>query len=273
MFGYVAANPEELTQEQRERYLSLYCGLCRSLGRRASQASRLALNYDLTFLALVLSSLYEPEEASGRGRCLPHPARSRLWVSSPVVDYAADVHVVLAYYAALDHWKDDHRLTALAMERLLKRHCGPVFRRLPRQCDAVTEQLARLSQLEQSGCENPDEPAGCFGAMMAELFDYRQDVWSPYLRQMATALGRFIYLLDATLDYEADRKRGSYNPIAASGGDPAHWEDYLVQEMAACCSSYEMLPLVQDKQIMDNILYSGVWRKYRAQRKTREETA
>lgn len=92
MFGYVAANPEELTQEQRERYLSLYCGLCRSLGRRASQASRLALNYDLTFLALVLSSLYEPEEASGHGRCLPHPARSRLWVSSPVVDYAADMH-------------------------------------------------------------------------------------------------------------------------------------------------------------------------------------
>ena len=73
MFGYVMANSQELRPEQRERYLGCYCGICRAIGARASLASRVALNYDMVFLALLLSSLYEPAEEQGSGRCLVHP--------------------------------------------------------------------------------------------------------------------------------------------------------------------------------------------------------
>ena len=37
--------------------------------------------------------------------------------------------------------------------------------------------------------------------------------------------------------------------------------------MARCTESYEKLPLVQDKALLDNILYSGVWVQYRGKRK------
>ena len=45
--------------------------------------------------------------------------------------------------------------------------------------------------------------------------------------------------------------------------DPVGWEQYLVLAMGRCTDYYERLPLVQDKDVLDNILYSGVWVEYR----------
>ena len=42
--------------------------------------------------------------------------------------------------------------------------------------------------------------------------------------------------------------------------------------MAKCTGHFERLPLVQDKAVLDNILYSGVWMNFGKQkRKTQEE--
>ena len=82
---------------------------------------------------------------------------------------------------------------------------------------------------------------------------------------MGFYLGRFIYLADAAIDYRRDVKNGKYNPFAAQGcgEDFEKWEQYLVLAMAQCTESYERLPLVEDKGILDNILYSGIWLSYR----------
>ena len=45
------------------------------------------------------------------------------------------------------------------------------------------------------------------------------------------------------------------------------WTDFLVLEMAGCTDAYERLPLVEDKHLMDNILYGGVWLQYRQKQK------
>ncbi|HIR64028.1 MAG TPA: hypothetical protein IAB92_02270 [Candidatus Faecousia faecigallinarum] len=273
LFGYVAASLQELDQTQRQRYMGAYCGICRAIGRRASGPSRLALNYDMVFLALLLSSLYEPEETTAPGRCLLHPLSARPCLSGPTVDYAADMNVALAFFSADDHWRDNHRPDALALRTLLKRHYPAIAKQYPRQCQAITGCISRLSRLEQDRCPNPDMPANCFGQLMGELFTWRQDRWTPYLREMAMALGRFIYFMDAAVDYRQDCRRGNYNPFAAMDAppDPARWEQYLVLEMGRCTRIYEMLPLVQDKALLDNILYSGVWIAYR--QKLKKESA
>ena len=86
---------------------------------------------------------------------------------------------------------------------------------------------------------------------------------------MGFFLGRFIYLADAAIDYRKDRKHGRYNPFAAMGSEenPNGWAQYLVLDMARCTECYERLPLVEDKGILDNILYSGIWLSYRRMRK------
>ena len=192
MFGYVMANPQELTPRQRERYLGCYCGICRAIGANASYPSRLVLNYDMVFLALLLSSLYEPAEEQGQGRCLAHPLAPRPWVRSEAVAYAADMNVALAYFSAGDNWRDDRRPDALALQKLLRRHYESIRSRFPRQCRAMETCIGDLSRLEAERCPNPDLPANCFGLLMAELFCWREDRWSGYLRQMAMGLGRFI---------------------------------------------------------------------------------
>ena len=265
MFGYVMASAEELSQAEKDRYEAVYCGICRQIKYQDGQLCRVSLSYDMAFLALLHMSLYEPEDASGDSVCVRHPMKKKHWVDNEYIRYAARMNVALACYNARDDWEDDRKLSAKALEKIFARNEDKIIAAYPRQCKAIDECIRELSRLEKDGCGNPDEPANCFGRLMAELLVYREDLWAPQLRQLGFYLGRFIYLADALADYRRDKKRGKYNPFLAMGPeeDFEKWEQYLVLAMAGCTDAYERLPLVEDKHILDNILYSGVWVSYR----------
>ena len=275
MFGFVTASLKELDEEARKRYCAVYCGICRCIRSRASQISRLNLSYDMAFLALLLMSLYEPEESGGGNACILHPIKKRPWADSPHIQYAADLNIALAYYNCLDDWKDDKKLSRKLMASHLSPYCSEIEHRYPRQCAAIRSCIEELSRLEQENCTNPDIPAACFGTLMAELFVWQEDMWSPFLREMGMFLGRFIYLADAAADYKRDEKKGKYNPFIAQGlgHDWPRWEEYLVLSMARCTAAFEKLPLVQDKALLNNILYSGVWMNFGKKRKEADDAS
>ena len=269
MFGYVTASWKELSEPEKDRYGSIYCGICRRIREQSGNVARIGLSYDMAFLAALLMSLYEPEERSGRNACLIHPVSRRPWVDNPYIRYCADMNVILSYYNALDDWQDDRKPAARLLAAALEKYAPEIEDRYPRQCGAIRSCIGELAALEKANCGNPDEPAACFGKLMAELLVYEEDLWAPTLRQMGDALGRFIYLLDAALDFRKDQKQGRYNPYIAMGlgDDWQRWEEYLVLTMGRCTAYFEKLPLVQDKALLDNILYSGVWVNYRGKRK------
>ena len=267
MFGYVMANGRELKKPERRRYSAVYCGICRNIRDGASNLARFGLSYDMAFLALLLMSLYEPEEQVGSHACLLHP--SRHWTDNEYIRYAADMNIVLGYYNCMDDYTDEGKKSAKFMANVFSPALARINAQYPRQCAAIADCLSQLSALEKENCPNPDLPAGCFGKLMAELLVYREDRWAETLRQMGDALGRFIYLADAACDYRRDRKKQQYNPFIAmeTGESPDKWEQYLVLEMGCCADHYQHLPLVQDKAILDNILYSGIWLEYRSRLK------
>ena len=270
MFGYVNVNWKELSEARKNRYGSVYCGVCRRIREQSGNISRLGLRYDIAFLSTLLMSLYEPEEESGPNACLLHPVTKRPWVDNPYIRYGADMNVALAYYNCLDDWHDDGRRLAKLMADSFGKNMPRIREQWPRQCDAIADCIETLSRLEKENCPSPDETANCFGRLMGELLVYREDYWAPTLRDLGFHLGRFIYLLDAAVDFNRDKKHGKYNPYIAMGmeqEDWDRWEEYLVLTMARCTESYERLPLVQDKDILDNILYSGVWVNYRGRKK------
>lgn len=269
LFGFVTANWKELSKEQQERYGSVYCGICREIRMQSSSAARITLSYDMAFLALLLMSLYEPEEQQGRQFCGLHPLKKRDWVDNPYIRYAADMNVALAYYKALDDYRDEKKPSAQILSAALESHYARIAEYYPRQCRAIAQCIQELSRLERENTANPDLPAACFGQLMAELMVFQEDLWQEPLRGLGFHLGRYIYLADAMLDYDRDRKHGSYNPFLACGQekDSEKWDEYLVLAMGKCTEHYEKLPLVQDKALLDNILYSGVWVKYRGTRK------
>ena len=274
MFGLVTANWKELTKEQQARYGGVYCGICLRIREQSGQLQRLGLRYDMAFLALLLMSLYEPEEDSGPLRCGIHPLRKRSWVDNEYIRYAADMNVALAYHHFLDDWNDDGKVSAKTLAQLFSKSLPRIEEAYPRQCAAIESCIRELSRLEKTGCTNPDAPAHAFGSLLAELMVYRQDLWEEDLRTLGDALGRFIYLADAAMDYRSDVKKEKYNPFAAmgSGEDWQRWEEYLVLAMARCTERFERLPLVQDKKLLDNILYSGIWTNVRRGKiKTGEE--
>ena len=85
MFGLVSASVPELTREEKQRYNSIYCGICREIRQSCSRRARLVLSYDMTFLALLLMSLYEPEETAGSRACGLHPIKLRPWVDNEYI--------------------------------------------------------------------------------------------------------------------------------------------------------------------------------------------
>ena len=175
------------------------------------------------------------------------------------------MNVALGYYNCMDDYADEGKRSAKLMAKALGKNLSTIREKWPRQCAAMEKCLEELHALEQENCSNPDLPANCFGDLMGELLVYRDDLWADSLREMGRALGRYIYLADAAVDFRRDSRKGQYNPYIAmgTGENWAQWEQYLILAMGRCTEYYEKLPLVQDKKLLDNILYSGVWLEYR----------
>lgn len=271
MFGYVQANLADLTQEEKERYESAYCGLCRTIGKRHGQLARLGLSYDLTFLGLLLTSLYEPEEQCDSCRCMIHPCKKKCSVTNRYMEYAADMSVVLVYYKCMDDWKDDKNLTRFCYGKLLQHSCKRLEKVWPRQCTVIRQELAELARIEESKSQNPDAAANSFGRLMAELFVVQQDNWEPYLRELGYGIGKFIYIADAAVDYEKDKRKGSYNPLLLTNIEPENMKGILSSLLGESSKAFEFLPLVQDAHLLKNILYSGIWQKYNQETEKREK--
>ena len=262
MFGYVRPDLTTLAEADQARYRSVYCGLCRALGQRHGQLSRMMLTFDLTYLTLFLSSLYEPEEQSGASRCVPHPVKKHAWATSAITDYAADMTIALSYHKCRDDWQDDRSVPARAMAAMMKKHYLQVKSRWPRQCAAIEEAMTAQAEIESRRDDTPDAAPACFGKLMAALFVMEEDFWAPALRSFGDSLGRFIYMLDAVCDHDKDEKKGSYNPVLLMGKKPEDMRETLEMLLGSASVAFERLPLMQDEAILRNILYSGLWQGY-----------
>lgn len=262
MFGFVRANIEDLTQEEKERYKTVYCGVCHSLGERYTFTARMGLNYDLTFVALLLSSLYEPKEKVNESRCVVHPFKKHTYVSNKYIDYAADMTVALMYHKCIDDWKDDKNYLKRCYSLALSKSYEVVKNLWPTQCEYIERELSVIADIEKSSSVDPDVASKSFGRLLSAIFAINEDLFTPYLQRIGYGLGRYIYLADAAIDLHSDIKKGSYNPLKYVSADNKSVEMSLKIILGEASEAFEALPLVQDEGLLRNILYSGVWLKY-----------
>jgi hypothetical protein len=266
----VVVNADKLTREENKHYRACYCGLCKTLGNRHGIISRFTLTYDMTFLTLFLSSLYKDDNTIRTQRCIIHPLKPHEYWLNEISNYAADMNIILAYYKFLDDWTDDKNILSLGAAKLFEREHNRITAQYPNQCIAIRKCLTELYEIEKSGELNPDVPANCFGKLMGEIFVLREDEYAQRLRKFGISLGKFIYIMDACMDLKSDIKKESYNPLITSSSE--NFRDILNLLMAGCIENYKQLPINQDKELIENILYSGVWTKYEAEKKkTKEE--
>ena len=309
MFGYVVVNKPELKFREFDVYRAYYCGLCHSLSKRHGLSGQLTLSYDMTFLVILLSSLYEPEHSVTSKCCIVHPLKRQNIISSEFTDYVADMNVILSYFKCLDDWHDDRSVLKLAYSKLLKKgsigknlnnvhatsdstddgsvaatqpnsdsnnqnsyftddsghlHISPDYS-YKNKIEAISSLLDELGTREKMNETNVDVVAGLFGRIMQILFVPFDDIYAKGLGRMGFYLGKFIYIMDAFDDVKDDVKKGHYNVFSNCYTDPdfeTHVKDMLTMMMAECSDAFEMLPAVDNADILRNILYSGVWNSY-----------
>lgn len=276
MFGYIVINKGDMKFKEFDIYHSYYCGLCRSLKERHGLTGQMTLTYDLTFLAMLLSSLYEEETKEDTVKCVAHPFEKHAVRKNSFTEYCSDMNVLFSYYKCMDDWNDEKKISKLAYGKLLKKSYGKICKEYGEKAKKIDGLMRELSQQEYKKNYNIDYMSGIFGAIMSEIFVCRQDEWEDELRTIGEYLGKFIYLMDAYEDLEEDLKKGRYNPFGIKCEDPDFEEEVrtiLTMMMAGCSREFEKLPIIENIEILRNILYSGVWSRYEFLKKKKEEGA
>lgn len=271
MFGYVTINKDELKIKDYRKYQSYYCGVCRSLARNYGLTGRMTLTYDMTFLALLLGSLYEDRTKPIMKRCVPHPVKPHEEICNEYTDYAAAMNVMLSYYKLKDDWEDEKSVKGAAFAGILKRAYKKAARRYPAQARAIRRYIKNQHRCEES-CEKSADTAACpTGEMLADIFDMKGGVWQRDLRRIGFFLGKFIYIMDAFDDLEEDIRHNNYNPLRISYTGRTAEErrafdrecrEMLTMFAAQSSMAFEALPVLDNADILRNILYSGIWSKF-----------
>jgi hypothetical protein len=269
MFGYLSVHKPELRMREFYKYRAYYCGLCKVLKEKYGFLGQMTLTYDMTFLVMLLTSLYESETSQEEHRCVAHPMKRQKMLYNEVTQYAADMNVVLIYYKLLDDWEDEKSKIGLVGFRVLHKTVRKLQAQYPEKCKVIHNCLGRLRQCEERDEENIDIVARHFGELMGELFVYKKDFWEERLREMGFYLGKFIYILDAYDDLEKDIEKNNYNALISLSrqeGFDDKCEEILNFVLAECSHRFEKLPCVEDVEILRNILYAGVWDKFNQKR-------
>ena len=269
MFGYVKPFQPEMRLKEYDAYKSVYCGLCKELGKSYGVFSRLTLSYDFTFLAILAMSVNGATPSVGKIRCLVNPLkRCTTCYNNSTKEVAAQAMITL-YYKALDQLSDETFLRKLPAALTL-----PFFRHFRNKAAAVYpvyDQLAAqmmkdqaLAEEQGAGVDYASEPTANYLAQVCEMLT-DDPVQKRVLKRFGYLLGRYVYLSDALDDLEKDEKRGRFNPflkdtsaadLRASGYQPCI--ESINGTIGELAKTFELLTLDQWKPVLSNVIYYGL---------------
>ncbi|WP_042277745.1 DUF5685 family protein [[Clostridium] dakarense] len=266
MFGYVKVNKMDLTFREYEHYRGYYCGLCKYLKDNHGEISRLSLNYDITFLILVLTSVYRPKSNVIEEGCIVNPFKKKKKIINDITEYAASMNVLLTYYKLEDNLRDDKGIKDKLAYNIYKGKLNLAYEKYPQKAEFIKNQLEILYNLEKEKNLNIDLVSNTFGNLMGEIFTYKEDEFEKELRRIGFNVGKYIYILDAYEDLDKDYEKGRYNPFIEyidKREELREKADKLISmSLGMLARSVDNLNLRVNTSIIENIVYSGVYLRY-----------
>lgn len=219
MFGYVKPLHPELKVREYELYKSVYCGLCKCMGRKISCFSRFTLSYDIVFLVLLRSALTGDSIKTASGRCFIHPFKKRSYaLPNDSLVYCSEVSALLNYHKLRDDIRDHNGFRKL-LSSLLLPAAKSMRKKAGRLHDldiTIADHLDNLHEIESVKTPSVDIPADIFGELLASICEFNLDDNinnKRIAREIGRHIGRWIYITDAVDDYFKDKKSGAYNPF------------------------------------------------------------
>jgi len=279
MFGYILPDKPEMKIKEYELFRAYYCGVCKSIGKRHGQLKRFLLNYDTTFLAVLLSAFSDEKPEIRKEYCIAHHIRKRHVIkNNKIIDYASDMNILLAYYNFEDKKIDDKSFLSGCAMAALKNSYKKVKNKYPEKNDIIQRRLNELRKLEKEKCASMDIAAEPFARLMEEIAAYEplceDSNNEKILRWIGYNLGKWIYLIDAFNDIGKDIASSSYNPLIfqfdyEEGDDPEEFKNRirervefnLVYTLNQISKAYELINRKENFGILENIIYLGLLKK------------
>lgn len=284
MFGYIRIYKPQLRICEYETYRSVYCTLCRHLGKQMGIPARLLLNYDYTFMTMLMIALSGEKPCFVPGRCVVNPMKrcGNCSTNDEAFEYTSALTAIMFYYKLKDNINDSSFGKRLLWRMMMPyaSHVRKKAKKLFPEEDAlvsdyITRQFAAESRAKESGDIIVDElcqpTADVLSAFAAKLSEKESE--KTVLKHFGYFIGRWIYMIDALDDLSDDLKDGSFNPLALKFGlsadDAANktelWEqarifgnDSLNMSVSEAVKYYELLDLGEFKPIADNVMYLGI---------------
>ncbi len=262
MFGYVNIFKDELKIKDYDTYRAYYCGLCKVLGKMHNQAVRMSLNYDLTFLALMIDSLSDAPCDFVTDGCIKKIGKRKIINSCTPLEFASDMNVVLTYYKLKDDIADSHSLKAMLAIIPFLASASRIRKKYPGLCKVISDSLLRLSFLEEMNCDVIDKAAHEFATIMQAIFKAGHITLGDFGYQ----LGRLIYIMDAYDDMHDDYIAKRYNPAVLQYSYTGELtsqikkkiSDNLYYSLAEVAALYKGITINKNKAITDNIIFLGL---------------
>lgn len=277
MFGYVTPCKMELKIKDYEKFKAYYCGLCNSIKNNFGNLPRLTLNFDMTFLAILLDSLSEDNCNFTQFKCAIHPLKKRVMINNnAALDYAAFCNTTLAYYKLMDDVQDNKTMKSRIFSIFLKNYLTNPKIEYADVIKYTQEKLLLLNTLESNHNDiGIDELSHVFADLTGFIisFYYKNAPFKEDLYWLGYNLGKWIYIIDAYDDMEKDIKNGSFNAINSLLNKDNHnfnsfstliapRIDYILTTCAEQCLTYlNRLPLIKNEDILYNILELGLMEK------------
>ena len=260
MFGFASANAEKLSEEAKNRYRAVYCGICRAMGQGRSSVCRMALTYDLVLPALILSDVTDTPYSKSEIRCGVHPLKKHKAYTNVYTDFAADMNVLLAFYNFVDDMNDDGGIVPRVEAALFWDAADALKRKYDALADTLIRCLSEIAAAEKRDERRADIPAAAFGQILGSIFAWFDLPCRDALFNFGFTLGKAVYFMDAAVDVKADLKKKQYNPLISLSVEER--KSILELQLAECMRTYSLLPLKRENEIIENILLSGIWAQY-----------
>lgn len=279
MFGYLQIHKDELKVKEYEAYKSVYCGLCKQLGRDYGFLTRLILSYDCTFYAILLMSLKRSCTGFSDGRCKFNPLKKCKFADCKDNAYskASALSVISAYYKVVDDIDDSGFFKRIALKiakPFFGRRQKKAARRFPEIENIVSEMMKNQKAAENDELVTIDKAANPTAKMISDLaaLEGGNDLQKRVLSEFGYQIGRWVYLIDAADDYEKDKKSGNFNPfIKADINDKDYINSVLSQSLARAYDAYNLLDIIDFKPIINNMMLYGFPNKQNAVLNNRQE--
>ena len=279
MFGYLQIHKDELKVKEYEAYKSVYCGLCKQLGKDYGFLTRLILSYDCTFYAILLMSLKRSCTGFSDGRCKFNPLKKCKFADCKDNAYskASALSVISAYYKVVDDIDDSgffKRIALKIVKPFFGRRQKKAARRFPEIEIIVSEMMKNQKAAENDELVTIDKAANPTAKMISDLaaLEGGNDLQKRVLSEFGYQIGRWVYLIDAADDYEKDKKSGNFNPfIKADINDKDYINSVLSQSLARAYDAYNLLDIIDFKPIIDNMMLYGFPNKQNAVLNNRQE--